>query len=107
MLLNAAELGSPNAQKYLDDVRRRAHLDTVPATLDNIIQERAWEFLGEGKRYWDLIRTGLAKDLLVKGNEIIDDRTGNYTDNKKYLPFPQSEIDNCHGTLKQNDLYFQ
>ncbi|MDE5585806.1 MAG: RagB/SusD family nutrient uptake outer membrane protein, partial [Muribaculaceae bacterium] len=106
-LLNAAELGSPNAQQYLDMVRARAGLGSVPATLDNIIQERAWEFLGEGKRYWDLIRTGLAKDLLVKGNEIPDDRTGNYTDSKKYLPFPQSEIDKCHGTLKQNDAYFQ
>ena len=105
-LLYAAELGSPNAQQYLDQVRSRAGLGSVPATLDNIIRERAWEFLGEGKRYWDLIRTGLAKDYLVKGNEIPDDRTGNYTDNKKYLPFPQSEIDKCHGTLKQNDAYF-
>ena len=106
VLLNAAELGSPNKQDYLDRVRKRAGLESVPATLDNIIQERAWEFLGEGKRYWDLIRTDLAKSLLVKGNEIPDDRTGNYTDNKKYLPFPQSEIDVCHGTLKQNDQYF-
>ena len=106
-LLNAAELGSPNAQQYLDMVRARAGLGSVPATLDNIIQERAWEFLGEGKRYWDLIRTGLAKDYLVEGHEYVDDRKGNYTDNKKYLPFAQSEIDKCHGTLKQNDAYFK
>lgn len=107
VLLNAAELGSSNKQTYLDQVRRRAGLESVTATQDNIIQERAWEFLGEGKRYWDLIRTGLAKDYLVPGNEIADDRKGRYTDNKKYLPFPQSEIDVCHGTLKQNDAYFQ
>ncbi|MDE6008874.1 MAG: RagB/SusD family nutrient uptake outer membrane protein [Muribaculaceae bacterium] len=107
VLLNAAELGSPNAQAYLDQVRARAGLGSVPATLDNIIQERAWEFLGEGKRYWDLIRTGLAKDYLVADTDIVDGRTGNYTDNKKYLPFPQDEIDKCHGTLKQNDQYFQ
>lgn len=106
-LLNAAELGSPKAQTYLDMVRARAGLSSVPATLDNIIQERAWEFLGEGKRYWDLIRTGLAKDLLVEDNEIPDGRKGHYTDNKKYLPFPQDEIDKCRGTLKQNDQYFQ
>lgn len=107
VLLNAAELGSANAQSYLDQVRRRAGLESVPATLDNILQERAWEFLGEGKRFWDLIRTGLAKDYLVEGNEIPDDRKGHYTDNKKYIPFPQSEIDMCRGTLKQNDQYFQ
>ncbi|MCM1319936.1 MAG: RagB/SusD family nutrient uptake outer membrane protein [Muribaculaceae bacterium] len=107
VLLNAAELGSPNKQAYLDKVRQRAGLGSVTATTDNIIRERAWEFLGEGKRYWDLIRTGLAKDYLVPGNEIDDDRKGRYTDNKKYIPFPQSEIDYCHGTLKQNDQYFQ
>ncbi|MDE5875529.1 MAG: RagB/SusD family nutrient uptake outer membrane protein, partial [Muribaculaceae bacterium] len=101
-LLNAAELGSPNAQAYLDRVRQRAGLSSVPATLDNIIQERALEFLGEGKRYWDLIRTGLAKDYLVADTDIVDGRTGNYTDNKKYLPFPQEEIDKCRGSLKQN-----
>ncbi len=106
-LLYAAELGSASKQQYLDKVRERAGLKSVTATTDNIIQERAWEFLGEGKRYWDLIRTGLAKDYLVPGNEIADDRIGRYTDNKKYLPFPQSEIDACHGTLKQNDQYFQ
>ncbi|MDE6577275.1 MAG: RagB/SusD family nutrient uptake outer membrane protein [Muribaculaceae bacterium] len=106
-LLNAAELGSPNAQTYLDMVRSRAGLASVPATLDNIIQERALEFLGEGKRYWDLIRTGLAKDYLVEDTDIVDGRTGHYTDNKKYLPFPQDEIDKCRGTLKQNDQYFQ
>lgn len=106
VLLNAAELGSPNKQTYLDMVRQRAGLDPVPATFENIIQERAWEFLGEGKRYWDLIRTGLAKDYLVEDNEIPDGRKGHYTDNKKYLPFPQSEIDKCQGTLKQNDNYF-
>lgn len=106
-LLYAAELGSEKAQTYLDMVRARAGLGSVPVTLDNIIQERAWEFLGEGKRYWDLIRTGLAKDYLVEGHEYVDDRKGNYTDNKKYLPFAQSEIDKCHGTLKQNDAYFK
>lgn len=106
VLLNAAELGSANKQVYLDAVRSRAGLASVPATLDNIIQERAWEFLGEGKRYWDLIRTGLAVDYLVEDNEIPDGRKGHYTPNKKYLPFPQSEIDKCHGTLKQNDQYF-
>ena len=105
-LLYAAELGSPNAQTYLDRVRRRAGLPSVPATLDNIIRERAWEVLGEGKRYWDLIRTGLAKDYLIEDSELPDGRKGHYTDNKKYIPFPQSEIDKCQGHLKQNTQYF-
>lgn len=105
-LLYAAELGSPNKQQYLDRVRQRAGVPSVPATFDNIIQERAWEFLGEGKRYWDLIRTGLAVDYLVEDNEIPDGRKGHYTPNKKYIPFPQSEIDKCQGHLKQNTQYY-
>lgn len=107
VLLNAAELvvdgaGAGDAQAWLDQVRARAGLKSVSATKENIIQERAWEFLGEGKRYWDLIRTGLATSVLVPDNEIADGRTGTYTPNKKYLPFPQNEIDQASGTITQN-----
>ena len=34
-------------------------------TIDNIINERRLEFVGEGKRYWDLIRTDKAASVLV------------------------------------------
>ena len=106
-LLNAAELvidgaGSGDAQGWLDAVRARAGLGSVTANKDNIIQERAWEFLGEGKRYWDLIRTGKAASVLVPDDEVPNGRTGTYTDNKKYLPFPQSEIDQARGSIVQN-----
>ena len=108
VLLNAAELvvdgaGSGDAQGWLDQVRARAGLGSVAATKENIIKERALEFLGEGKRYWDLIRTGMAPSVLVPDNELPDgSRLGSYTDNKKYLPFPQNEIDQAHGTITQN-----
>ena len=106
-LLNAAELvvdggGSGDAQAWLDAVRGRAGLASVSATKENIIKERAFEFLGEGKRYWDLIRTGLAPSTLVPDNEVANGRTGTYTDNKKHIPFPQSEIDQASGTITQN-----
>ena len=60
-LLNAAELitrgaGQGDAKKYLNLVHKRAGLVTeIEPTLDNIIEERHLEFVGEGKRYWDLI----------------------------------------------------
>ena len=107
-LLNAAELavrgaGSKSeAQGWLDMVRDRAGLAPVDATLDNILNERAHEFLGEGKRYFDIVRSGLASQLLVPGDEIAGDRTGRWTENKKYLPFSQEEIDQAQGTLIQN-----
>lgn len=62
VLLMAAELGSPNAQDYFDEVRERAlgnAFSSIPATKANILEERRLEFAGEGLRYWDLLRTGV------------------------------------------------
>ena len=39
VLLMAAELGSGNAQAYLDKVRARVGLPSIPATLENILKE--------------------------------------------------------------------
>lgn len=105
-LLNAAELivrgyGSGDAQGYLDRVRARAGVDPVPATLENIIEERHLEFVGEGKRYWDLVRSGLASSVLVPDQ--YGYRTNTWSEKNKYLPIPQSEMDKAHGTLTQND----
>lgn len=106
-LLNAAELivrgaGSGDAKDYLNQVRKRAGLTTeLSATIDNIIEERHLEFVGEGKRYWDLIRTGKAATVLVPDS--YGYRTNAWTASKKYLPIPQSEIDAAQGTLTQNN----
>lgn len=105
-LLNAAELiargtaGKGTAQGYLDQVRTRAGLGSISATVDNIIQERHLEFVGEGKRYWDLVRTGKAASVLVPDGKF---RVNSWTESKKYLPIPQSEIDASQGTLVQNN----
>lgn len=106
-LLNAAELivatggDSSEAKNYLMRVRNRAGLQSqLEPTLDNIIEERHLEFVGEGKRYWDLIRTGKAASVLVPDQ--YGYRTVAWTPNKKHLPIPQSEIDRSQGTLTQN-----
>jgi hypothetical protein len=107
-LLNAAELlvrtggSTATAKTYLNQVRSRAGLITeLDATIDNIIEERHLEFVGEGKRYWDLIRTGKAASVLTPDE--YGYRTNTWTSNKKYLPIPQSEIDAAQGTLTQNN----
>jgi hypothetical protein len=104
-LLNAAELlargttGEGSAQAYLNEVRMRATgANGIDASVDNIINERRLEFVGEGKRYWDLIRTGKAGSTLVPNAY----RTNTWSESKKYLPIPQSEIDSDSG-LTQND----
>ena len=57
------------------------------------MEEMLLELYGEGKRFWDLVRSG-------KANEVLGSR--GYKDNKKYLPIPSSEIDKSAGTLTQN-----
>jgi len=107
-LLNAAELlvrtggSATNASTYLNLVHHRSGLtDDVTPTIDNIIKERHLEFVGEGKRYWDLIRTDKAESTLV--TDEFGYRTNTWSSTKKYLPIPQSEIDAANGTLVQNN----
>jgi hypothetical protein len=107
-LLNAAELallggGSADSQGYLDKVRARAGLGSVAATVDNIINERRFEFLGEGKRYFDLVRSGKATSAL--GPDPNGYRTNTWSESRKYLPIPQSEINSSDGSLTQNPNY--
>ncbi|MGM9704962.1 MAG: RagB/SusD family nutrient uptake outer membrane protein [Prevotella sp.] len=125
-LLNAAELivrtnGDLGlAKRYITRVRQRAGLvSEVEPTLDNILTERRYEFLGEGKRYWDLVRmedvAGVqqkASALLVIDKEPVNSngdmaRTANWTKNKKYIPISERELSAGQGSLKQNDEYFQ
>lgn len=107
-LLNAAELlvrtsgDQAKAYEYLNRVHHRAGLtDNKAATIDNIIDERHLEFVGEGKRYWDLVRTGKAATTLVP--DAYGYRTNTWSESKKYLPIPLSEIDAAHGTITQNN----
>lgn len=91
------------ADYYLNAVRARAYgmdansAEFVPyrkvATLDNLLEEYRLEFIGEGHRYWDLVRFGKAEQILGGRG---------YTANKKHLPISRSEIDQAQGTLTQN-----
>lgn len=117
--LNAAELivkgatatGAQSAQFYLDVVRGRAFKEkftgsnVVTANLENIKKERRLEFLGEGLRYWDLVRWGDAATVVTENIPGFSERTWDPATDK-YLPIPQSEIDKTQGMgefeLKQN-----
>lgn len=128
--MNAAELalatGESGAQSYLDQVRTRAGLGSVTATVDNIIKERRVEFIGEGKRYFDLVRSGKAASVLKAGAGVVLQQKHEYnydekkwkgenvwggkavperaqwTESKKYIPIPQSEIEAAKGSIVQN-----
>ena len=60
--------------------------------------------MGEGKRYWDLVRWGDAPTVLVP--DVYGYRTNSWTASKKYLPFSQGLIDSTKGKtyeLTQNN----
>ena len=106
-LLNAAELivltggNTSDGLNYLNQVRTRAGLKGYSeCNIDNILNERHLEFCGEGKRYFDLVRTGYAATTLVPDK--YGYRTNSWTENKKHIPLAQSELD-ADPTLKQNN----
>lgn len=83
------------AQALLDAVRERAGLASVPATEENIIKERRLELAGEGHRWFDLVRTGMAPTVL--GSE------GFVAGKHEILPIPLDELSNT--LLVQNPMY--
>lgn len=93
-----AEVGEVSAQDCFDLIRSRAfgRDNSVPVTVDGIKLERRREFLGEGMRFWDLVRWGDTTVLTENDSENSSNRT--WTPNKKYLPIPQREIDSAYGT---------
>lgn len=106
-LLNAAELlletggSASTAADYVNQVRKRAGISTLSSvTKDDIINERDLEFMGEGKRYWDLVRTGKAATVLVPDN--YGYRTNKWTESKKFIPIAQGELDS-DPALVQNE----
>ena len=85
----------------MNEVRARAGINALASvSLDDIIHERHLEFVGEGKRYWDLVRTGKAAQVLVP--DTYGYRTNSWTPKKKYIPIAQAELDS-DPALVQND----
>lgn len=96
------------AVTILNQVRGRAGLPALSATeLNNqeavraaIAKERRMEFAFENQRWFDLLRTGKAIEVINKSGEDY------HIDNHNLLyPIPQTQIDIVPGILKQNDNY--
>ena len=105
--LNAAELlletggDAGLAKDYVNKIRRRAGIAELGAvTKDDVINERRLEFVGEGKRYFDLVRTGKAATVLVPDS--YGYRTNSWTESKKYIPIAQAELDSDPALIQNN-----
>lgn len=102
-----AEQQGVSAQDCFNMIRKRAFGMDKPleATAANIKAERHKEFLGEGMRFYDLVRWGDAATVLTE-NDTKNNSVRTYTDNKKLIPIPLAEMEKTKGTefeLKQND----
>lgn len=86
-----------------NQVRLRAGLEAdANLTKQELLDERQVELVYENERLYDLIRFGVADEVLSAystANSLF------YTPGKKYLPFPQREMDNEPGLYDQNDGY--
>lgn len=111
VLLMGAELGSSKAQDYMDRVRGRVNLPSVPPTLENIKKERLYELAFEGIRFYDLMRWGeietavnyMQKDVPVKTMGVDDYVTNMFRkESRGFLPIPEDQIQLSNGVLKQN-----
>jgi hypothetical protein len=107
-----------NALKYLNLVHVRAGLKAYTAAQfadqaameDAILQERQWELFGEGKRWFDLVRTDhviQVMDPVMKIRQLQQsaDTTGWGTDKRRYLWPVHRNVLNANPLLKQNQPY--
>ena len=106
VLLMAAEAhnrkASPNdalALDYVNQVRDRVNMNALSSSgnqlTEDIWKERRLELSCEGFRFFDLVRTGKAKEMIV-----------NFEENKhEVFPIPQVEIDLAGGNWDQNSGY--
>lgn len=110
VMLMAAELGSSNAQSYLDQIRERAGLGPVPVNLNNIKTERRHELCLEGHRWFDLLRwhdieaaVAAVKDVDVFNATVPAKYSQVYrSETKGLLPIPETETQVSGGLIPQN-----
>ncbi|MDT0645585.1 RagB/SusD family nutrient uptake outer membrane protein [Zunongwangia sp. F260] len=115
VLLMAAELGSPNAQAYFDEVRQRAYQDNFTSqavTLERIQHERWLEFALEGIRYWDLLRRGVseAAEIIAENTTLLNGgvetpkviSASNIQETQGLQQIPNNQITLSNGALIQN-----
>ncbi len=119
--LRAANGSAADAKQYINEVRARAGITPLDnVTLDDVFTERHKEFVGEGKRYFDLVRAEFMTDAQVssanKATGVLvpaqdegvvgSQRTNAWKPTKKYIPIYQAELDS-DPALVQNEDYFK
>jgi len=98
LFLAEAYLKTGNKERaisYLNQIRNRANLNLLDsstnetAVMNDIIKQRAIEFVREGERFYDLRRWGLLEQEI---QSTTPERAGNFSRRYYYLPIPSKEI---------------
>jgi hypothetical protein len=111
LMMYAEALNEQNKAGAIDiitPIRARAGLAALPAQNQQslrlaIEKERRVEFLYEGNRWFDLVRTGRAKAVL-NAHYASQNLSFSVQDYEYIMPIPQNELD-LNPTLKQNPGY--
>ena len=93
LVMSGGNLG--RAQDLLDAVRDRVGLPSAPVSIEAIKHERRMEFVGEGQRWFDLVRWGDAPAALAF--------KGFVAGKHEILPIPLLELENT--LIEQNIEY--
>lgn len=108
-ILHGASGTQAEVDAIVNQVRTRAGLTTPVAnvTLPQLMAERQKEFMGEGLRWNDLVRSGLVETIMPDWITAEDIQKQIQPFQKNYIiyPIPQSEIDVKGGLYTQNAGY--
>ena len=95
------------AVKFINELRRNCAIDgkeqemeiaASDLSIDFILDERARELCGEGKRWYDLKRLG----KLIERTSKYNPKAKNMKPYHFLRPIPQSQIDRCSNLYEQN-----
>ncbi|MFT4202909.1 MAG: RagB/SusD family nutrient uptake outer membrane protein [Chitinophagaceae bacterium] len=107
-ILNGGSGTTSEALGYVNAIRERAGLsDLTSLTLDALMEERRREFGGEGLRWNDLIREGLAVTTINSwiASDGLSSQISEATSNSIIYPIPTDQISTSNGLYTQNPGY--
>jgi len=101
IMAGGSETSNASALSSFQKVRDRAGLTGVVSVVSKVelLEERRVELAFENHRFFDLVRFGMAQDVLAAFSA---ETGGSFSATDLLLPIPQREINLSNGLLKQN-----
>lgn len=108
-ILQGASGTQAEVDQIINDVRTRIGLEPISGvTLNDLLEERRKEFLGEGLRWHDLVRTGKVLDVMntwIPVEDVADQMRKSISADHIIYPIPLEQMDVKEGLYTQNKGY--